>query len=409
MSRELQAARERRAARRDTQRRARRVRAIRLGAVAGAFALLGALWVTGQVTGDARSQVETAATPAASAAKAAPILVAALPVSYAARAEAARDATITIIAVGDLLFDLAPKRLVAAEGGAAPLAKVAHVLRDGDITIGNLEGPLSNRGTKVAGKPDKYIFRGDPRSIDSLTTAGVDIVALANNHIMDYGAPALEDTIDVLDSAGVLYAGAGENLDAAWEPAYIERNGQRVAFISVSERIPSYFLAGKSTPGMASGRDMDRIVATIRKAKSNADYVIISSHWGVEQAYDCNSAQISMAHRFVDAGADMVLSHHPHVMQAVEFYKGKLIAYSLGNFLFPYKTVEGRKSMILRAEIGPNGIGEVSAVPVYLGDWGRPVVQTGSSAAGILGRLKGVSAKRGTDLAIKNDIGYLTP
>jgi poly-gamma-glutamate synthesis protein (capsule biosynthesis protein) len=150
-------------------------------------------------------------------------------------------------------------------------------------------------------------------------------------------------------------------------------------------------------------------VATIRKAKSNADYVIISSHWGVEQAYDCNSAQISMAHRFVDAGADMVLSHHPHVMQAVEFYKGKLIAYSLGNFLFPYKTVEGRKSMILRAEIGPNGIGEVSAVPVYLGDWGRPVVQTGSSAAGILGRLKGVSAKRGTDLAIKNDIGYLTP
>jgi poly-gamma-glutamate capsule biosynthesis protein CapA/YwtB (metallophosphatase superfamily) len=121
------------------------------------------------------------------------------------------------------------------------------------------------------------------------------------------------------------------------------------------------------------------------------------------------SSQIADARASVDAGADMVLSHHPHVMQALEFYKGRLIAYSLGNFLFPYKTVEGRKSFILKADMGPGGTTNVRVTPVYLGEWGRPTIQKGSSAAGILGKLRDISAPRGAKVVIEGDTARVEP
>jgi poly-gamma-glutamate capsule biosynthesis protein CapA/YwtB (metallophosphatase superfamily) len=105
----------------------------------------------------------------------------------------------------------------------------------------------------------------------------------------------------------------------------------------------------------------------------------------------------------------MVLSHHPHVMQGIDTYKGKLIAYSLGNFLFPYKTVEGRKSFILRFEYGPKGVANITAVPVYLGAWGAPVIQTGASARAILGKLAAISKPMGTRITIRNGVGYIQP
>ena len=317
--------------------------------------------------------------------------------------------TITVIGVGDLLFSLGPVSLIRrAKGGAAPLAKVADLLKDADITIANLESPLSTRGTKVKGKPAHLIFEGPPAAIESLTTAGIDIVALANNHTMDYGAPAIEDTLDTLDAAGVLHAGGGMNKADAWKPAIIERDGTKVAYLSFTQRIPSYFMPTASTPGIASGKDMRAVTAAIRAAKKQADYVIVSFHWGVEQAYEVNAQQIRDGHAAVDAGADMVLSHHPHVMQAVEFYKGRLIAYSLGNFLFPYKTTEGRKSFILKASLGPHGVSDVTAVPVYMGEWdgrsSRPGRARPASSASYA-----ISAKRGTDVVISGATARIVP
>ncbi len=327
----------------------------------------------------------------------------------AAAAVPAREDTITVIGIGDLLFDLAAGRLIAAQGGAAPLAKVAPILANADLTIANLEGPLSTRGTKVSGKPDNLIFEGPPKAVESLTSAGIDVVALANNHAMDYGAPAVEDTLGTLDAAGIAHAGAGMDRADAWKPAIIERKGRTIAFLSFTQRIPSYFLPTATTPGVASGKDMKAVTAAIRSARAQADYVIVSFHWGVEQSYDANAGQKRDGRAAIDAGADMVLSHHPHVMQGIEFYKGKLIAYSLGNFIFPYKTVEGRKSFILKASLGPHGVSGVTAVPVYLGEWGRPVVQTGGSAAGILGKLKAISAPMGTSVIIEGDTARVVP
>jgi hypothetical protein len=324
-------------------------------------------------------------------------------------AEPTAPPTITIVAVGDLLFDLSPRTLIAKKGGRAPLEKVEGLLNTADVTIGNLEGPLSNRGTHVGGKSPSHIFAGDPRAVEGLTASGFDLVALANNHIMDHGGDALTDTLATLDGAGIGHAGAGMDKVSAWAPAVIERNGKRIAYLSFSQIVPGGFMPTGSRPGLANGKDMHAVEAAIAAARGQADYVIVSYHWGVEQSYSANASQKKDARRSIDAGADMVLSHHPHVMQGIEFYKGKLIAYSLGNFIFPYKTVEGRKSIILRATLGPQGVTEVSAIPVYLGDYGRPTPQTGSSARGILGKLRDVSAPLGTTVVIEGDTARILP
>jgi len=326
-----------------------------------------------------------------------------------AEATPSTPATITIAAVGDLLFDLGPRRLIASKGGAAPLAKVASRLKSADLTIANLETPLSNRGASVHGKPANLIFNGDPRGILSLTTAGVDLVSLANNHAMDHGKLALIDTLAALDKAHIGHVGAGMNTAAAWKPAIVTVKGRRVAYVTATQVVPSYFLPSSTRPGIANGKDLKKLLATVRAAHKKSDIVIVSVHWGREQSYNPNAAQKHDARALIDAGADVVLSHHPHVMQGLDTYKGKLIAYSLGNFLFPYKTVEGRKSFILKFEYGPKGIANITATPVYLGEWGRPVVQTGSSARSILGKLASISKPMGTKITIKNGIGYIKP
>ncbi len=319
-------------------------------------------------------------------------------------------ATITIAAVGDLLFDLGPRRMIAAKGGRAPLAKVASLLRAADLTIGNLETPLSNRGTPVRGKPANLIFNGDPRGILSLTASGVDIVGLANNHAMDHGTIALKDTLATLDRAGIGHAGAGVNAKAAWAPAIVTIKGRKIAYLAFTQILPAYFTPSSTRAGVASGYSVTKMTAAVRAAHKVADLVIVSVHWGTEQSYTANARQRHDARALIDAGADAVLSHHPHVMQGIDTYKGKLIAYSLGNFLFPYKTVEGRKTFILRFELGPTGrLANVSAVPVYLGEWGAPVVQTGASATRILQKLAAISKPMGTKLTIRAGIGYIKP
>lgn len=398
-------ARQRRATRHREAARARRRRAVRTGAlVAVAVAVLAG-------AGIAIATAMRPAPPLARVRASARDLraVSVMPPVTTATPDPASPATITITAVGDLLFDSGPRRLIGARGGAAPLAKVAPLLASADLTIANLEGPLSNRGTHVGGKPDNLIFEGDPRAVLGLTAAGVDIVSLANNHTMDHGSVALEDTIATLDAAGIRYAGGGMNTSAAWKPAVVEVKGRKVAYIAATQIVPSFFLPSKSRPGVANGKDMKRVIAEIKAARAGADVVIVSFHWGIERDYDANASQKRDARRCIDAGADLVLAHHPHVMQGLEFYKGKLIAYSLGNFVFPYKTVEGRKSMALTFDYGPSGVASVTATPVYLGDHGCPTVQTGARADEILGKLDRACRAFGSKVVVSGGVGRVVP
>jgi len=317
-------------------------------------------------------------------------------------------ATITIAAVGDIHFDRRVKQLIAARGGAEPLEEVAAQLAAADITVGNLESPLSTRGTKNEAKD--YTFRGDPRGAEGLALAGFDFLALGNNHVLDYGPDALADTIDLLDEKGIGHSGAGMDKTQAWTPAVRDIDGTTVAFLSFSHILPPGFVAGSSRAGLAQGRNnMDAVEDAIRQADAEYDYVLVSFHWGVENEDDANGDQVKDAHRAIDAGADMVLSHHPHVIQAVEYYRGKLIAYSLGDFVFDHYSRKTGEAFVLEAELGPNGVANVTATPVYLDENGKPEYVTGAEARTILERLKTISAKRKTAVTLDGDIGRVLP
>ncbi len=322
-------------------------------------------------------------------------------------AAAAGPATITVAAVGDMIFDRRVKSLISERGGEAPLARVAKRLRKADITIGNLESPLSKRGTMDADKD--VTFRGDPRAIEGLSAAGFDVVSIANNHMLDYGPKALSDTVRALDEAGIAHAGAGKNQKAAWKPGIVETGDDTTAYLAFTFVVPAGFVAQSDRAGIASGRwDVGLIEDAIKKAKRTHDYVIVSFHWGVEYKDDANAEQIKVAHRAVKAGADMVLAHHPHVIQGVEIYRKKLIAYSLGDFVFDHYSRKTGESFILNAKMGPAGVTDIKVTPTYLDTYGRPAVVRGAEAKAILKRLKTISKAHGTKVVIDGDTATVT-
>lgn len=322
--------------------------------------------------------------------------------------EPSRPATITVAAVGDMIFDRRVKTLIASTNGAEPLSDVAAQLAVADIAVGNLESPLSTGGIRNTAKD--VTFRGDPRGADGLALAGFDFLSLANNHVLDYGPDALADTVALLDGLSIGHAGAGANRDEAWTPAVVETDGATVAFLSFSHILPAGFVATDSRAGLAQGRNnMDAVEDAIRSAKEEYDYVIVSFHWGVEYVDDCNGDQVKDAHRAVDAGADMVMSHHPHVIQAVEYYNNRLIAYSLGDFVFDHYSRKTGEAFILDASLGPAGVSDVKITPVYLDSNGKPEYVHGKEATAILERLHDISAKRGTTVPVDGDTAAVTP
>lgn len=342
---------------------------------------------------------------------AAPATPAAEPTSAAVAAAPAEPPTITIAAVGDMLFDRKVKQLIEREGGKAPLAEVAQHLSGADVAVGNLETTLANGGKRTTTKEPQYAFRGHPKGIEALDLAGFDAVSLANNHMLDYGPDPMRDTIAALDEHGIGHSGAGENTEAAWKPATIEtESGAKVAYLAYTHILPAGFLASADRPGVASGKmDMSMIADAVKKADEDHDYVLVSFHWGVEYEDYANGDQVKKAHQAIDAGADMVLAHHPHVIQGVEFYKGKLIAYSLGDFVFDHYSRKTGESFILDAELGPAGVSAVTATPVYLDEWGRPEFVTGSAARTILKRLQDISKPHGTSVKIDGDTARIVP
>lgn len=340
---------------------------------------------------------EVSATPASEATPAIP----------SAPATASVLPTITVTAVGDMLFDSAPKRLIQAKGGRAPFTALASRLRAADVTVGNLECPLSTRGRPVAGKT--FTFQGDPRAAEGLVWAGFDLLSLANNHARDYGETALRDTFKILGKSGLAFAGAGVDRAAAWRPVIIERGGARIAYLAFSEITPVDFAATSSRPGTAYTQSISAVLKAIKAAHKKADYVIVSFHWGTEGKHAPTARQVSEGRAAVRAGADMVLSHHPHVVQGVEFYRRGIIAYSLGNFVFSPGSDSGRDTMLLHASMGPKGITGVSIEPVWVSHSGRPIRPTGSAARRILDIVKTTSRGRGTHVRISGASALLTP
>jgi poly-gamma-glutamate synthesis protein (capsule biosynthesis protein) len=208
-------------------------------------------------------------------------------------------------------------------------------LKSADIFYANHEFTMSTRGVKLN---KYYTFRANPSKADYWQQLGVDVVGLANNHAYDYGEPAFLDTLDTLDSIGIKHVGAGKNLDEAMAPAIFNIDGYKVAFVAADRSQKSNEIraaaAGKNTPGVLFCFDDALFIQAVKTARESADFVIAIPHWGTEVSTVLEPVQISLGQKLIDAGADVVVGAHPHILQGMDYYNGKLIAHSLGNFWF---------------------------------------------------------------------------
>ena len=229
-----------------------------------------------------------------------------------------------------------------------------------DITMINQEFPFSTRGTPM---PDKtYTFRVDPSYVKVFREMGVDIVSLANNHALDYGTDALEDSFTTLDGAGIPYVGAGDSKERAEQAVFFESGGRTVGYLSASRVIPVVsWNIENNQPGLFCTYDSTALEAAIRRTREQCDYLVVYVHWGIERQDYPEQYQRTLAQAYIDAGADLVVGAHPHVPQGIEYYKGKPIVYSLGNFIFNPNMV---KTYMLKVIFDTAGESRLTVIPV---------------------------------------------
>lgn len=237
--------------------------------------------------------------------------------------------------------------------------ELLDIMTSSDVLMVNQEFPFSSRGARADDK--QFTFRVHPNRVDILSEMGIDIVTLANNHTLDYGQDALLDTIDTLDHVSIRHVGAGRNLKEAKElvsTRYLDKN---IAFLGASRVIPVYeWNAFTDTPGLFTTYDPALLLEEIKKAKLTHDIVVVYVHWGEERSEFPKDYQRKMGKQYIDAGADLVIGAHPHVLQGIEYYKGKPIIYSLGNFIFGSGSFQ---TMLLKAQIAQDGYVSISLIP----------------------------------------------
>lgn len=278
--------------------------------------------------------------------------------------------------VGDIMLSRAIGQGMEREGDYTyPFRLVHDELTTADILFGNLESPISNQGSNVG---SIYSFRADPRSVEGLVFAGFDVLSFANNHVGDYGPTALLDTLDRLRSAGLRVVGAGEIQHEAHTPQVVEVNGLRIAFFAYTNIAPAHYLEADAEPAVAN-IVIEEIVQDIAQAKNvyNADLVVASYHWGEEYQTHRSGWQERVARETIDAGADLVIGHHPHVVQEVERYHDGVIAYSLGNFVFDQNfSPDTQRGLALRIQISDGKVGAVEELPVAFTKTYQPYFKT---------------------------------
>ncbi len=281
------------------------------------------------------------------------------------------DTPVTLAFTGDVMFGrtVNSHMLTTASHDPYPFTYTADFLHRFDLTLGNLECVISKLGTPV---PKLYTFRGDPRAYDRLLNAGFDLVSVANNHSGDYGKAAFLDEFLTLPLRGITPIGGGQNTQQAHTPIFKTVHGTTLAFLAYDEIEPYSFASTATTPGHA-WLDEVELREDIAKARISADFVSVFVHWGIEYLTSLTTHQRFLAHVAIEAGADLVVGAHPQVIEPYELYQGKLIVYSLGNFVFDnmYDEVV-RRGNILTLSVQKNQLLSWKLVPTRIGDWGEP-------------------------------------
>ncbi len=294
---------------------------------------------------------------------------------------------LSIVNVGDIMLGNHTLSYLKRYGLVYPFINTRSILESADITIGNLEAPFTKTGKPFE---KKYTFKVPPEYAGSLKEAGFDVVTLANNHICDYGVESLENTIRTLDSINISYCGAGSNLSEARKPAIIDNNGFKTAVFGYSMTYPSEFWA-TDTSGGTCYPQWNMMQNDIQKSDSLVDVVVVHFHWGSELSNYPKEYQKEWAHLAIDSGADLVIGHHPHVLQGMEIYKNRLIAYSLGNFSFSSYNSNATESVILQTYFSTFGFLYGKVIPIFVNNIEvafQPTILSGEDADTVIAHLR---------------------
>lgn len=281
----------------------------------------------------------------------------------------------TLVAVGDVMVSRnVAKRIAEKKNPNFPFLKMTDYLKSADMTFGNLECPIT-KGPDVP--RDAMKFHAHPGVETALKRAGFSILSLANNHMPDYGTKGVTDTTAFLDAAGIAWVGAGRDAEEAAKPVVVTKNGIRFAFLAYNDQdvVPKRYGAAKNHPG-TNIMDEKKVAADVRSVKPQADVVVVSMHSGWEYQKP-NLHQASFAKAAIDAGAEIVIGHHPHIVQPVEQYKGKFILYSLGNFVFDQtKSPSVKQGMAVKIAFTKAGVRSMQFTPVLIEHDAQPRIIT---------------------------------
>ncbi len=274
---------------------------------------------------------------------------------------AAESGSITLVATGDLLLGGSAEATVRQHGFDYPYRDVADIFHSADIAMANLEAPLTRQAEPVEDK--SYTFKVDPEAAAAMQRAGLTILTLANNHIGDFGPNGVTDTIAALRPHGLRYTGAGANLQQARRPTALATKNGSVGFLAYSNTLPKSFYAKADRPGTAPGYTKF-IRKDVRRLREFVDYVVVSFHWGAELMTEPKDYQQRLARIAIDSGAQVVIGHHPHVLQGVEFYNGGVIYYSLGNFAFGSYSRNATIGGLARVTLADGGVKSAEILPL---------------------------------------------
>jgi len=313
--------------------------------------------------------------------------------------------TIFLIGIGNIAYTQSIIDKIKIEGPQEPFSNIQSILKSADIVVGNLESPFIPED-KVP-PIDKPALCGIPKAALGMKSAGINLVSLANDHIMDFGTEGLTTTASSLKQAQVGYAGAGNNFEEAYTRTMLDIKGKKIAFLAFSSIVLYKTYATNSRPGIASTQFKSHIESVIKEAADESDYLIVSYHWGDENLNYVQKYQRRLAQRAVDLGADIVIGSHPHNFQGIELYNGRPIAYSLGDFIATPETRDYKESFMFKLSLAKGMVINAEIVPIMIDPAGKPDVITGCGATSILTKLKELSKPYGTVVDVKENMAQV--
>jgi poly-gamma-glutamate synthesis protein (capsule biosynthesis protein) len=288
----------------------------------------------------------------------------------------AASGDITLAFAGDVHFAGRVARLL--KDPASTFGPIASVLKSADFMAVNLETPVTRRGQP---QPKTYHFATTPGAFTALRDAGVDVVTMANNHILDYGQTGLADTLAAARAADFPYVGAGVDAAAAWAPYVTTINGTKIAIVGVSQvaELASSWVATAHRPGEANAINLGQTLAAVRAAKRLAPIVVVFMHWGTEGTACPDQNQLSLAPKLAAAGASIIIGSHAHMLQGSGWLGRTFVAYGMGNFLWwenSYSTATG----VLKLTLHPDAPLTARFIPAIVSGTGQPIADQGAAA-----------------------------